>query len=400
MKKSLFGYGKTTKAIAQKLGGFDIYDDNFKKPLKDEFNNNLLPINYFNPSLSSLEIASPGFPKDHILVKQARNLISEYDFFYDIMPRSIWISGTNGKTTTTQITQHLLKSVGAVMGANIGIPLADLNPYAKLWILETSSFTLHYTKIAKPEIYALLPISTDHISWHGSFKAYEEAKLSVLSRMQKSDKVVLPQIYADIPTKADKITYKNEEDLAEKMNIDLKKINFKKPFLIDALIACSIEKIILKDINYRLLSTFKMEENKLEELKDHLGRIWINDTKATNESATLEALKRYKDKKIYLIIGGDDKGMEFKNLFNFMKKLDISLYIIGANIQKLNSYAQDYNIKAYQCHFLKEAIKEISKKLKKDEIALLSPACASLDQFSSYKERGEIFKKEIKQLNN
>ncbi|ECO3767485.1 UDP-N-acetylmuramoyl-L-alanine--D-glutamate ligase, partial [Campylobacter jejuni] len=132
-----------------------------------------------------IEIPSPGFPPKHKLIQEAKNLQSEYDFFYDVMPKSVWISGTNGKTTTTQMATHLLSHIGAVMGGNVGTPLAELNPYEKLWILETSSFTLHYTHKAKPEIYALLPISPDHLSWHGSFDNYVQDKLSVLKRMNE-----------------------------------------------------------------------------------------------------------------------------------------------------------------------------------------------------------------------
>ncbi len=398
MKKSLFGYGKTTKALAQKFGGFDIYDDSFKQISKDDFGNILLSVDEFKPDLSTLEIVSPGFPKDHPLVLKAKNLQSEYDFFYDAMPRSVWISGTNGKTTTTQMTQHLLARIGSQMGANVGVPLAELNTYAKLWILETSSFTLHYTHTAKPEIYALLPISADHISWHGSFEAYVGAKLSVLSRMNENDLVILPEIYVKTHTKARVIAYKNEDDLAKKLSIDLSKISFKTPFLLDAIMALSIEKILLDTASYELLNTFVMEENKLEELYDKFGRLWVNDTKATNEDAVKQALNRYKDKKIYLIIGGDDKGVDLSPLFEFMRDFKLELYAIGLSSDKIMNYAKNNALKAHKCEFLSKAVNEISKRLKPGEVALLSPACASLDQFSSYAQRGEVFKKCIKAL--
>ncbi len=146
------------------------------------------------------------------------------------MPKSVWISGTNGKTTTTQMATHLLSHIGAVMGGNVGTPLAELNPYAKLWILETSSFTLHYTHKAKPEIYALLPISPDHLSWHGSFDNYVQDKLSVLKRMNECDVAILPKIYANTPTKAHKISYEDEKDLAVKFGIVTEKFPLKVLF--------------------------------------------------------------------------------------------------------------------------------------------------------------------------
>ncbi|EHE6657817.1 UDP-N-acetylmuramoyl-L-alanine--D-glutamate ligase [Campylobacter jejuni] len=402
MKISLFGYGKTTRAIAEnlvdKFGPFDIYDDHFTETKKDTLGNLLLNPNDFDDNLSDIEIPSPGFPPKHKLIQKAKNLQSEYDFFYDIMPKSVWISGTNGKTTTTQMATHLLSHIGAVIGGNVGTPLAELDPYAKLWILETSSFTLHYTHKAKPEIYALLPISPDHLSWHGSFDNYVQDKLSVLKRMNECDVVILPKIYANTPTKAHKISYKDEKDLAVKFGIDTEKISFKSPFLLDAIMALAIEKILLDTLSYELLNSFVVEKNKLEELKDSQNRLWVNDTKATNECAVMAALNRYKDKKIHLIIGGDDKGVDLSNLFDFMKNFNIELYAIGISTEKMLDYAKKANLKAYKCEVLSKAVNEISNHLRVNEVALLSPACASLDQFNSYVERGKVFKECVNKI--
>lgn len=455
MRGSLFGYGKTTQAIARilgaKFGGFDIYDDNFMQRKSDEFGNTLLNPCEFKADESAFEIPSPSFPREHKLIKAAKNLISEYDFFYDAMPKSIWISGTNGKTTTTQMTQHLLKEHGSQMGANVGVPLAELDTNARIWVLETSSFTLHYTRSAKPEIYALLPITADHISWHGSFENYERDKLSVLERLKEGDIAILPKIQAQHKLakgcKGQIIAYEDEFDLADKMGINIDKISFQTPFLMDAVLALSIEKILLDKTSYDKLNAFIIEPNKLEELLDARGRLWVNDTKATNIDAALAALKRYQNKKIHLIIGGDDKGVSLRPLFETMKALKIELYAIGTSAEKILALADEFGIKAHKCELLQNAVAlidknfsapNLSENLKKnsanlkdganllnlknlkddlknanskekanhlnlansnhDEVALLSPACASLDQFSSYAKRGEVFKKCVFQL--
>ncbi|PPB51135.1 UDP-N-acetylmuramoyl-L-alanine--D-glutamate ligase, partial [Campylobacter hyointestinalis subsp. hyointestinalis] len=148
-------------------------------------------------------------------------------------------------------------------------------------------------------------------------------------RMNECDVTILPKIYANTPTKAHKISYEDEKDLAVKFGIDTEKISFKSPFLLDAIMALAIEKILLDTLSYEPLNSFVMEKNKLEEIKDSQNRLWVNDTKATNESAVMAALSRYKDKKIHLIIGGDDKGVDLSNLFDFMKGFDIELYAIG-----------------------------------------------------------------------
>lgn len=444
MRGSLFGYGKTTQAIARvlgaKFGGFDIYDDSFTQRKSDEFGNTLLNPCEFKADESAFEIPSPSFPREHELVKVAKNLISEYDFFYDAMPKSIWISGTNGKTTTTQMTQHLLKEHGSQMGANVGVPLAELDANARIWVLETSSFTLHYTRSAKPEIYALLPITADHISWHGSFENYECDKLSVLERLKEGDIAILPKIQAQHRLakgcKGQIIAYEDEFDLADKMRINTDKISFQTPFLMDAVLALSIEKILLDKTSYDKLNAFIIEPNKLEELLDARGRLWVNDTKATNIDAALAALKRYQNKKIHLIIGGDDKGVSLRPLFETMKALKIELYAIGTSAEKILALADEFGIKAHKCEILQNAVALIDKNfsapnlsenssvnlsknskknsansnhaktnsalnstnLNHNEVALLSPACASLDQFSSYAKRGEVFKKCVFEL--
>ncbi|MBR8463390.1 UDP-N-acetylmuramoyl-L-alanine--D-glutamate ligase [Campylobacter sp. faydin G-24] len=396
MKRSLFGYGTTTKAIA-KSGGWQIFDDKFSKSSADEFGNILLPVSEFDPKKSYLEVTSPGISPNHELIKKARNLLSEYDFFAPL-PFNIWISGTNGKTTTTKMMQHILARLGAVMGGNVGTPLGELNKEAKIWILETSSFTMHYTNVAIPDIYLLLPITPDHLSWHGSFVEYEKAKLKPLKFMRENSVVILPKIYANTPTFAKIITYENEVDLAKFCGVNLSDITFKTPFLMDALLALAVEKILIDKCSVELLNKFIIEGNKLEELRDKWGRLWVNDTKATNIDATIQALKRYDKKRIHLILGGDDKGVDMSPVFKALCGLNVKIYTIGTNSKKLMSLAQSYGVNAVRCEILQNAVKVINDSLKIGEVALLSPAAASLDQFKSYAERGEKFKKFINEL--
>ena len=387
--KSLFGYGITAKEIA-KEGGWNIFDDKFNKVSFDKYGNKLLPSSFFDEEKSKLEITSPGIPPTHPLIKKAKNLISELDYYYNPEIFQIWITGTNGKTTTTQMIHHLLPN--SDIGGNIGIPLGKLNRDKK-WVLEVSSFQLYYTKYAKPNIFVILPIKEDHISWHGSFENYKNAKLSPLKRMNKRDIVIMPK-ELDIKTDAFKILYKNEYDLISYFGI--KNLEFKEPFLLDEVLAKSVYKILyFKEKN---LKNFIIDAHKLEELTDNKNRIWVNDSKATNIDATLNALKRYKNKKIHLIIGGDEKGQNFDYLFEYMKNLNITLYIIGENRTLFLKLANQYNIKFIETKTLENSVKEINKTLKENEIALLSPACASFDQFENYKKRGETFKKLVKSL--
>ncbi|MEA3554532.1 MAG: UDP-N-acetylmuramoyl-L-alanine--D-glutamate ligase [Campylobacterota bacterium] len=382
----ILGKGKTGLAIKEIYSDAKMYDDNNKDS--------------FDINSDELTVVSPGIPPSNYLVKNSKNLVSEYDLFESTMPFNIWISGTNGKTTTTQMLQHILKDKGSVCGGNIGTPLAKLDINSKIWILETSSFTLHYTNKAKPNIYILLPISDDHCSWHGSFKEYEHSKLKPLDYMKKDDIAIIPARYNEYKTDAKVYTYSNSKDLSNIFNIDIKQIKFKEPFLLDSLLALSIEKILFNEISYQKINNFIQDPHKLEEFKDKSGRLWIDDSKATNIDATIQALKTYKDKKIYLILGGDDKDANLNPLFEQLVQYDVELYAIGKNSDKLDSLSKRYNLKLEKMYQLKNAVEKIANRLTKQSVALLSPAAASFDQFDSYKQRGEKYKEFINSFMN
>jgi UDP-N-acetylmuramoylalanine--D-glutamate ligase len=377
----ILGRGKTATAIYEKYPDAKVYDDT--------------NIEEFDSNSDEITIVSPGIPPYHTLVKQSKNLVSEYDFFIDENRFSIWISGTNGKTTTTQMCETLLTPFGGIAGGNIGMPLANLDIKAPIWILETSSFTLHYTNKSRPNIYLLLPITDDHVSWHGSFEAYENAKLKPLDFLKEGEVAIIPKKYENYPTNGFKITYSNSSELAFKLGIDIEKIKFKEPFLLDAIMAMSTTKILFDKIDYDLINSFKIDAHKVEEFFDNQGRLWVDDSKATNLDATIWAMTNYSDKKVHLILGGDDKGANLIPLFEDLKKYDVEIYAIGSNASKLETLSKQFGLSVVVCNHLEIAVEKISQVHNKESVALLSPSAASLDQFSSYKHRGERFKELI-----
>jgi UDP-N-acetylmuramoylalanine--D-glutamate ligase len=395
---SIFGYGTTTKPLTKHIKNAVFYDDNCKEPYGGIEGSFVRPSSEFKPEHSDLEITSPGIPPSNPLIQKARNLISEYDFFKDVQNFKIWISGTNGKTTTTQMMQHLLEDKGSLSGGNIGVPLALLEQDAPIWILETSSFTLHYTQKAAPNIYVLLPLSPDHLSWHGDMEAYIKDKLKPLSMMRSIDTVIIPQEYQNTPTRAKCITYTDEEDLATKFELDTQKVKFEGAFLMDALLAMAVDKIMYQRVNYTKINSFELDPHRQEEFFDAHNRLWVNDTKATNLDATIAAVERYKKHHICLILGGDDKGVDLSELFEFLQEKDLHIYTIGSNKAKLSALAQRYHIPYTMCKDLANAVITIDLHLKKDGVALLSPAAASLDEFSSYAQRGDQFKQSVAKL--
>ena len=398
-KPTLFGYGLTTKAIAKKLGGGCIFfDDNAQKPYADEEQNQIFPSHLFDPKDSKLEVTTPSLPPHHPLIQSANHLLSEYDYFAKEMPFSIWISGTNGKTTTTQMLEHLLKKRGGVAGGNIGIPLADLDPKASIWILESSSFTLHHTHVASPNIYLLLPITPDHLDWHGTPEQYESDKLKPLLTMKEGEMALVPKGLNLPKTSAFVVEYDSTEFLEEYFSIDSSKIRFKSAFLEDALIALSVTKVLFDEVDYETINAFTLDNHRQEETRDKLERLWVNDSKATNLDATIQAIKGYDDKFIRLIIGGDDKGADLTPLFELLTHKEVHLYTIGANSEKLATLSTQHNINFTACKTLENAVNTIAKERSKNDVALLSPASASFDQFNSYKHRGEEFFKFIKNI--
>jgi len=399
IKPTLFGYGLTTKAIAKKLGGgCTFFDDRCEETYTDGNNNTIKPSNLFNPEMSQLEVTTPSLPPKHPLIKQAKHLLSEYDFFNEVMPFSIWISGTNGKTTTTQMLTHILEKRGALSGGNIGIPLADLDEKAPIWVLESSSFTLHHTQFASPDIYLLLPITPDHLDWHGTPKEYEADKLRPLLTMKEGELALVPKGLNLPKTDAYVVEYDSDAFVCEYFSLDASKLDYKGAFLQDALLSLAITKVLFDETDYALLNTFKRDAHRQEELTDAKGRLWVNDSKATNLDATIQAVKGYSDKHIHLILGGDDKGVDLAPLFKQMEPLMLTLYTIGKNNNTLLTLAKQYNIQAIECHTIDVAVQSIDAHLTKESIALLSPAAASFDQFKSYKHRGETFMELVKNL--
>ena len=463
MKPTLFGYGLTTKAIADKLGGgCTFFDDKCTTTYTDEAGNTIYPSSEFNPNKSNLEVTTPSLPPKHPLIQSAKHLQSEYDYFLgrseelgsrndtelgrneelgsrsektrstqeqtsstspitphsslltphsplltptsyllpptSPLPFTIWISGTNGKTTTTQMLTHLLEHKGAVAGGNIGTPLAALNEDAPIWVLETSSFTLHHTHRASPDIYLLLPITPDHLDWHGSKEAYEADKLRPLRTMREGELALVPKGLNLPQTDAYVVEYESNDFLCNYFDLDATKLNYKGAFLQDALLSLAITKVLFDETDYTLLNTFTRDAHRQEEFYDAQGRLWVNDSKATNLDATLQAIKTYQDSPLHLIMGGDDKGVDLTSLFEALQGLNLTLYSVGKNQETLLALSKQYHIKSTPAHTIENAVTLVAKAHTKESIALLSPAAASLDQFSSYKQRGEVFMQNVKRL--
>lgn len=258
---------------------------------------------------------------------------------------------------------------------------------------------LHYTNVAKPDIYALLPITYDHISWHSDFESYVASKLKPLSLMSAETSAIIPKIYADSQEakafKGKLYLYDSTESLANLFGIDAKKLRFKGAFLMDSILALAISSLLTGKIDYDLINSFKIDSHKIEEFFDAKNRLFVDDSKATNISAVEEALKIYKDKFIFLILGGDNKGVSLAPLVEILRFYRLKVFAIGACENHIGDLCAECGIECEICGDLQNAVAKIKSEFNdtQNQICLLSPACASLDQFKSYAERGNLFKK-------
>ncbi|EJF06562.1 UDP-N-acetylmuramoylalanine--D-glutamate ligase [Thiovulum sp. ES] len=390
MKIYLLGYGKTTKAIAKTFDISEIYDD---RAIHGSIHSDNFPKNIESDSIL---VPTPAVPPHNKIVENfSGEIVSEYDLFYKngFFPYTIWVSGTNGKTTLTEMITHLLSDRFAVSGGNIGIPLGELSRDASIWVLETSSFTLHYTKYAKPNLYVLLPITKDHIDWHGSFKDYEESKLKPIQNLSEGEIAIIPEKYSNIGSNGTIITYRDSSDLAQKFGLDSSKISFRGAFLLDALLSLSVTKVLFDSVNYDKIDKYKKAPHRQEFFSERGGKIWIDDSKATNVESVLALLENYENRdEIYLILGGVDKGGDWKPLFEKLELMNVEIFGIGNFRNEIEKFSNEFKIPFSNSETIEKAVSEIYKKEKKG-FAILSPACASFDQFRSYVDRGEKFKR-------
>jgi len=379
-----------------------------------------------------LIVVSPGVNPRIPILEQARRehipIIGELELAYNFANGEfIAITGTSGKSTTVSLIGSILSKHGenvAVCG-NIGIPVSEvvLNMNKKAtYVVEVSSFQLETILNFKPYIAVFLNFSDDHLDRYDSSSEYLNAKLNIFKNqtindyavLNKNDKVLSSK---DLRIKA-KIYYfssieplKNGTYIAENdaiINLDGVKIKipldgFKlkglhnKENLLSALCASYL---FLKDrfsesITREVIYDFKGLPHRFEFVNNYLGIDFINDSKSTKPESTIMALKCL-NKPTILILGGSEKGTDFIPLANAISNSPfVKMVIITGKTQKrIKSALESVNFRKYKLvSSLKNAIHEAILKAHKGEVVLLSPACASFDEFSDFEERGEYFKK-------
>ena len=404
----VYGLGLTGQSVVKffkknKIKNFYVWDDKKKIP-KNKRSYNL------NRILNAVDyiVLSPGISLRNSenrgkLIKFKEKIITDLDLIFLLkkFSKSIVVTGTNGKSTTCKIIEHLLikNKYQTLLGGNIGTPILNLETKKNsLLIIEASSFQLAYSKFIKPDFALLLNITNDHLDWHGNMKNYIDSKLKIFKYQKKNQHSIINRKLKLSFKKRNflgKLTIPNiKEYLALKFKIknfylqsDLNDENMSFVFALSKLLNIKKKSFI------NSLNSFVGLPHRYETFLKKKNCIFINDSKATSFQATKYALKNTQN--IFWILGGLPKKND-KISLNYLKKNIVKSYIIGRNVNFFKSQIQDkldYSVTRNLKNSLALIFKDIKKFKKKNNSILFSPASASYDQYLNFEERGHDFKR-------
>ena len=349
-----------------------------------------------------LLVKSPGVPETAPPVAAARRagvpVISEIELGARLLPNPILgITGTNGKTTTTALLGAMFAAAGipAEVAGNIGRPLTSLvgtDPGA--WVVcELSSFQLEDVETLRPRIAVLLNLEPDHVDRHGSFESYRDAKLRVFENQDATDVAVVPRGFAPVPGRARRTEFAGDDPLPAEPRIPGAHNRENAAAATAAARAAGIGDGAIAEA----LLTFPGVEHRIEELATIAGVRYVNDSKATNVAAALRALASFPGSRLHVILGGLGKKEGYAPLAQALTR-DDRAYLIGAAAGEIAAALTAVGVPFETPGDLAAAVAAAARAATEGDVVLLSPACASFDQFQSYEQRGQEFGKLVQKL--
>ena len=398
---------------------------------------------------ADLIVLSPGVPPDIGPLQEAKRkgieIISEIELAYNFIKEPIVaIAGTNGKTTTTTLIGKIFEDAGkaAFVGGNIGLPLIEYvssEQPAEYVIVEVSSFQLEGVRNFRPHVAILLNITEDHLDRYTSFQEYSAAKFRLFENMHKGDYAIVniddPVIKSRLKAEGVKgsrgqgslepsnprspeprllpfssssvlkqgVYYKDgsivysvegKREIYQTGNFKLKGVHNIENIMaaIAAAEACGIP----KDIILKTIEGFKGLPHRMELIREINGASYYNDSKGTNIGALQKSLEGLSSP-VILIAGGKDKGGDYTALNDLIKSKVKLLILLGEAKDKIRDAFKGFTGIA-MVESLKQAVCTAYNRAENGDVVLLSPACSSFDMFKDYKERGEIFRKEVMRL--
>jgi UDP-N-acetylmuramoylalanine--D-glutamate ligase len=364
-------------------------------------------------------IKSPGVPQNAPLVRAARArglpVLGELELAWRLLPNQfIAVTGTNGKTTTTEWIGHIHREAGlsVAVAGNVGTAASSL--IGRLAgeapvICEASSFQLEDTLAFAPEAAAILNLSPDHLDRHGSFENYVEAKLRIFANQGNDDLAVAPAGLGveDLGGCARRVTFGAgpEADLAERAGylwwteqplISVDEITLpglhNRENAMAAAAVCLARGLDAEAVAAGLRS-FTGVPHRLEPIAVIDGVAWVNDSKATNVESTLMALRAGDDEtRLHLIAGGRGKAQDFTPLAPVVADRCAAVYLIGEAADELASALAETGVPVREVGDLEHAVSAARAAARPGEMVLLSPACASFDQYRDFEARGDHFR--------
>ena len=377
-------------------------------------------------------IKSPGIPNEAPIIKKLNEqgipIISEIEFAGRYTnAKMICITGSNGKTTTTSLIYHIFKKAGLNVGlaGNIGQSLAfQVAEYDyDYYVIELSSFQLDNMYKFHANIAVMMNITPDHLDrYENKMQNYVDSKFRIIQNQTEKDAFIFwnddPIIQKELHKygihgryypfaenkKENEVAYLSDDKVhfSEPISFNMEQEELAltgKHNLFNSMAAGISANIagIRKECIREALSDFEGVEHRLEKVCRVRGVEYINDSKATNVNSCWYALQSMKTKTI-LILGGKDKGNDYNEIADLVKEKCVGLIYLGLHNKKLHDFFDKYNLPVADVQSMEDAVNAAYKMAKKGETVLLSPCCASFDLFKSYEDRGEQFKKCVRNL--
>ena len=345
-------------------------------------------------------VKSPGVPGEAPLPAAARErgipVWSEIELGYRLLPENpiLAVTGTKGKTTTSELLGHML---GAPVAGNVGRPLCALvgriEPRS-LIVCEVSSFQLEDVHEFAPAVAILLNLERDHLDRHGTVEAYRAAKLRIFERQGPDDVAVVPRGFAEIAGAALRVEFAATDALPAEPLIPGPHNRENSAAAVAAARAAGAD----EDAIVRGLSTFPGVPHRLEPVRERNGVRYVNDSIATNTLAVRRALDTF-DAPLHLILGGRPKGEPFDELATAVAAANVTTaYLIGEAAEPLAIALGHASVPFLLATTLDRAVTEAASAAQPGDVVLLSPACASYDQFRDFEQRGEEFRRLVENL--